>query len=276
MTKCHKKDAERRKALGTLTKAARNRMRTSDSFLDGVHAYRIDREQFIIYIGGDPDAKAAEDGGESGVEYNMADRFERNLMILSGIDPQRAILIIMASCGGDWEEGMQMFAAILGCPNPVTVLAVKWPRSMTSIIPLAADRFLIRPPARYMIHRGTYGFTGTDHQAETDDIERRITKKLMLQIYATRLKEQGIYRDLSIEDICNLLDQKMRDRVDVWESADRVVEEGFADAVCTGDPRTQCATKVHHERRARMLATLRLEWDWEDPKITPRDPRIKK
>lgn len=243
----------------TLSNAARNRMRTGDHFLESIHSYRVDREQFIIYIGGDPEAEAAEDGGESGVEYRMADRFERNLTTLSGIDPKRPILIVMASCGGDWEEGMQMGAAILTSPNPVTVLAVKWPRSMTSLIPLAADRFLIRPPARYMIHRGTYGFTGLDHQAETDDTERRISRELMLLIYSTRLKEQGIHSERSEEEIRNIVNKEMLEKIDVWKSADQAVREGYADGVYTGDVKNLRATKVNRARRDRMMDTLRTE-----------------
>ncbi|MBM3261134.1 hypothetical protein FJY93_01810 [Candidatus Kaiserbacteria bacterium] len=242
-----------------LNSAARRRMRIGDHFPEAIHTYRIDREQFIIYIGGDPEAEAAEDGGESGVEYRMADRFERNLTTLSGIDPKRPILVVMASCGGDWEEGMQMAAAILTSPNPITVLAVKWPRSMTSLIPLAADRFLIRPPARYMIHRGTYGFTGLDHQAETEDTERRISRELMLLIYCSRLKEQGIHSKRSEEEIRDIVNKEMLEKIDVWKSADQAVLEGYADGVYTGDMKNLRATKVHRARRDRMMNVLRTE-----------------
>jgi ATP-dependent protease ClpP protease subunit len=113
-------------------------------------------------VGSDPlsSISAEEGGGESGVEHNMADRFEMNLNFLSSIDDTRPILVVMSSCGGDWDAGMQMFGSLLMCPNPVTILGTKWCRSMTSLIPLAADKFVMRPPTKYMIHRGTYGFEG--------------------------------------------------------------------------------------------------------------------
>src|SRR3989338_10365767 len=71
------------------------------------HSYRVSRGTFTIYVGGEPhQEKAANelDLGEQGVEYRMADRFEMNLDMLSGIDENRPILVKVATCGGFWEE----------------------------------------------------------------------------------------------------------------------------------------------------------------------------
>ena len=57
----------------------------SDYFLDDVHHHRINRNNFSIYIGGDP-SHMGNEGDEPGVDYSMADRFELNLDILSSID----------------------------------------------------------------------------------------------------------------------------------------------------------------------------------------------
>jgi ATP-dependent Clp protease protease subunit len=163
----------------------------------------------------------------------------------------------MASCGGNWTEGMQMYGAILACPNPVTVFATKWARSMTSIIPLAADRFVIRPPAEYMIHRGQSGFYGLDQEADTFDIERRKATERMIRIYVARLKEQGMHRLWSPTRIRSLIESRFEKETDVWFSADEAKQWGFVDDVFDGDHDSLRARKRNRERRARMLAVLR-------------------
>lgn len=224
---------------------------------EDVHVHRIDRHTFTIYVSGDPHLADTEDGAEPGVEFNMADRLERNLGILAGLDPKRPILINMASCGGDWDAGMQMFSAILTCPNPTTVLATKWARSMTSLIPLAADRFVMRPPSQYMFHYGTYGFEGLSQEAETDDVERRRSNERMKRIYITRLKEQGSFKTQDEKAIRQMIEDRIRQHIDVWLSADEARRWGFVDQVFEGNHATLRATKRNEERRARMLAALR-------------------
>ena len=194
---------------------------------------------------------------EPGVEHNMADRFELNLGILNRIDPARPILVQIASCGGNWQEGMQMFGAILQVSNPITVLATKWARSMTSIIPLAADRFVISPTAQYMYHRGTYGFFGLDQEAETDDIERRKMHELMMRIYVARLTEQGVFVGYSEKELRGMLEEKIRKNIDVWLTPDEAKQWGFVDDVFDGDMFTLRATEKNMARRERLLSVLR-------------------
>lgn len=230
-----------------------------DYFPEDVHKYKVDRHNFIVWIGGDEDMAAAvadQDIEEPGVEFSMANRFEANMAMLSNRDCKRPILVIMASCGGYWEEGMQMLGTILHCPNPVTVLAVKWARSMTSIIPLAADRFVIRLPAKYMYHRGTYGFYGLDQEADADDIERRKSREMMYRIYVSRLLEQGQFSKWSRTRIRNMLDQRTIEEIDVWLTAHEAVKWGFVDAVYDGNPKTLRTKAVNHLRRERLAEVL--------------------
>lgn len=223
---------------------------------EDVHIYRCNRNSFTIYVGGDPAIEDYDGAGvEPGVEHRMADRFVINLETLSSISSTRPILVNMSSCGGLWEEGMQMFSAILACPNPVTVVATKWARSMTSIIPLAADRFLIRPPAQYMYHLGSTTFDGLNQEAETDDIQRRKTNEMMLRLYIARLKEQGPLTGWSEANIKKHLLKNMREHIDVWLTADEAVARGFADAIDFGAGYR--AAEVNQERRSRMQEVLR-------------------
>lgn len=230
-----------------------------DFALEDVHLYRIDRHTFTIYVGGEPKEISANnpDSEEPGVEYNMADRFELNMGILSGIDPDRPILIKQSSCGGDWEEGMKMFGAILACPNPVTVFATKFARSMTSIIPLAADRFVIRPPAQYMFHHGSYKFEGLTQEAATCFLELIKTREMMIRIYLTRLREQGKFRRWSTTRIKEMLQRQMEKNIDVWLSSDEAKNWGFVDDVFDGDWNKLRAVKPNHERRRKMIEVIR-------------------
>lgn len=240
-----------------------------DFYPEDAHAYRVDRHSFTIFVGGDPaHAGVMENvGAEPGVEHNMADRFEINLNMLSGIDSEKPILINLSSCGGNWEHGMKMFGAILYCPNPVTVLATYDARSMTSLIPLAADRFLIRPPAQYMFHQGTFGFEGTVAEAITAGGELAKSSEMMLRIYIARLKSQGMYKSRPEAEIRKILIDHMKDHVDVWLSADDALRWGFADATFEGNLKTLRATKVNSERRKMMSTVIRKKLRVEAPRV---------
>lgn len=234
-----------------------NKSLSGDFVLEDVHQYRVNRHTFTIYVGGDPLRALDSDDTEPGVEYNMADRFEMNLAILSGLDPARPILVQMSSCGGDWVAGMQMFGAILTCPNPITVLASKWARSMTSIIPLAADRFAMRPPARYMIHDGHAGMSGTVKEFLTDADEVRIASEMMMRLYVARLKERPQHAKESDESIAATLRDLMDTKSDVWWSADEAKRFGFVDHVYDGDLATLLRPTPNLARRKAMMAVLR-------------------
>ena len=238
---------------------SKKRLSHGDFFLEDIHNYRINREHFTIYIGGDPvhQGNGFNEGLEPGVDYSMADRFELNLDVLSSIDPTKPILINMASCGGYMDAGMQMFSAILTCPNPITVLATKHARSMTSLIPLPADKFVIRPPATYMYHRGSYGIYSLDEEVETEDYERRKSHELMMRIYVSRLKEQGKFSHMQERQIRSMLDNSLRKKINVYLTADEAVEWGFADDVFDGNLDTLRTTTINHERRQALMGVLR-------------------
>lgn len=250
---------DRKKYISAGMLEPKHRKAMSGDFIpEDVHSYRINRPDFSVYLGGDTQAIIDDDGmSEPGVEFNMADRFEMNLSILSGISHTRPILVRMASCGGMWDEGMQIFSAIATCPNPVTVVANKWARSMTSIIPLAADRFMIRPPAQYMIHRGSYATFGIDQEADTNDVERRKSREVMMRLYIARLREQGSMCQWSERRIRTWIEEGFERDIDVWLSADEAVHLGFADGLFLGDHKNLRATRKNPERRQRMLEVVR-------------------
>ena len=237
-----------------------------DYLPEDVHDYRIDRYTFTIFLGGEETVLYGNEPEsiEPGVEHNMADRFERNLHVLSSIDPNRPICIKQASVGGDWYTGMQMFSAILSSPNPVTVVAMRNARSMTSLIPLAADKFLLRPPAKYMFHHGMYAFSGLVQEALTDLLDLLETREMMLRIYTARLKERGKFKNMEEKEIRKMLEAMMEKRTDVWLSPIEARTWGFADGIASGPiTRAHLATKRNERRRKEMskivASTFRIE-----------------
>ncbi len=235
-----------------------NRLRRSllgDYALDNWHNHRVDREAFIIYVGSDPrQEQNAVD--EAGVEHHMADRLELNLNILTHLDPDRPILVVMGTCGGNWEAGMQMFGALLTCANPITVLGTRHCRSMSSIIPLAADRFLMRPPTMFMYHYGSWAFEGTagGEAASAFDMLRQYND-MMLRLYVSRLKEQGRWKNKHPTFIRHLLEDNLNRKVDHYLSTDLAVDWGFADGVSLGPVKR--IDKRNMKRRAATMAVLR-------------------
>lgn len=227
----------------------------SDYALDNWHNHRVDREAFIIYVGSDP-RQEQNDVNESGVEHHMADRLELNLNILSHLNPKRPVLIVMGTCGGSWEAGMQMFGALLCCSNPTTLLGVRHCRSMSSIIPLAADRFVMRPPTEFMYHYGTWNFEGlAGEEAWTSFESLRATNDMMLRLYVGRLKEQGIWSKKHPAAIRHMLEENLRRKVDVFLSTDDAVKWGFSDGIGIGP--VERAQKRNTKRRNSILSILR-------------------
>lgn len=226
-----------------------------DYALDNWHQHRIDRENFILYVGSDPRQEHNSEL-EAGVEHHMADRLELNLNILHHLDPKRAVLIQMGTCGGDWDAGMQMFGAILTASNPITVLGTRHCRSMSSLIPLAADRFVMRPPTEYMYHYGTWGYDGhAGEMAWTEFEQLKKCNDMMLRIYVQRLKEQGKHKGWHPAKIRHMLEDSLRRKSDVYLSTDEAIAWGFADGIAAGP--IERAVKRNMERRRSMMAVLR-------------------
>jgi len=254
---------------GSLPTKADTSMRKAllgDFAFEDAHLYRALRSTFTIYLGNEATVivSGEAESFEPGVEHNMADRFELNLHILSNIDPNRPILVYMASDGGYWEPGMQMFSAILACPNPITVLAVRDARSMTSIIPLAADKFLLRPPAQYMFHHGTWGFSGLVQEGITDFFELLKTREIMLRVYMSRLNERGRFKELEEKRVREILERAIEKRVDVWLDPAEARRWGFVDGICNGNLNAVRATKINEKRRNAMRRILQKKFKYED------------
>ena len=205
----------------------------------GVQEWNLDIRQFAIYLTGEAMDYDADDQWdkreEPGVEYQMSARFIKNLHILADIDPKRPILIHMKTNGGDWNEGMAIYDAIKYAPNPIVILNYTHARSMSSIIFQAADRRVMMPHGNFMFHEGTMSVSGTWKQVVSNTKWAERDNPTMLEIYASRMKERGLYSKKSKKDIKAILQGLMNQKEDVYLTPRETVSWGLADEVFDGN-----------------------------------------
>lgn len=222
-----------------------------DSLLSLIHDYGINPNVPEIWIVGERDynsGQGTDDEGsqdEPGVEHIMASRFIKNLSIARGQaikTPKRKgdkkygpILIHMKTCGGYWTEGMAIYDAIKNQPHPVTILNYTHARSMSSIILQAASRRIMMPNSYFMFHQGTTGAEGTPKQVESRiDFDKR-DSEIMLDIYASKMKETGKkWKKETKTKIKQWLQTQMDSKEDVFLTPKQTIEYGFADEIFDG------------------------------------------
>ena len=197
-----------------------------DIDLDNLEIYLIGREEYVD-----------EEYNEPGVEYMMANRFIKNINLCHANsrdkNKYKPILIHMKTNGGDWREGMAIYDAIKSIPNKVTIVVYTHARSMSSIILQAADRRIMMPHSSFMFHRGTWGYSGTVQEVESNWEFDKKDDNTMLDIYASRMKEKGMLKGKSKTKIKEWLNDRMMRKTDVFLNADLAVRYGLADEIFT-------------------------------------------
>lgn len=199
------------------------------------HDWDVDPVKFQIYLMGREEAEADMEFGEPGVEYMMANRFIKNLNLLSGINKTKPILIHMKTCGGHVYEGHAIYDAILACPNPVTIVNYTHARSMSSIILQAANKRIMMPSSYFMFHEGDVALSGTPKQVRSNVEFDKHHRDLMLTIYAERMKHTAgsKVRTWTTARIKDHLEQEMNQKEDVFLTPQETVAWGFADEIFT-------------------------------------------
>lgn len=177
---------------------------------------------------------AEEEMSEPGVEFTMANQFIKNLRLLSNMtdDP---ILIHLKSCGGDWIEGLAMYQAIRACKNRIIMLNYASARSMSSIIFCAADYRAMMPYSTFMIHTGTDCLAGTGTQVQTEWEEFHRADRVMFDIYLERLRESEKFEGWSDKKIENFIRKKMKEKEEVYYSAEECLEYNWTDTIFGAD-----------------------------------------
>ncbi len=171
---------------------------------------------------------------EAGIGWDEAVRFVQNMRLLDS-ESDGPVLVHQVVSGGDWNYGMAVYDAIMSSRSRVCILCWGWARSMTSIIPQAADIRLAMPNCGVLLH---YGLAG----GETDQIgkieEAKWEAKLngvMLDIYTERCLRSTSWfhkKRWGRDRIRAYIDRQIKDRHDVYLTAAEAVDWGLMDAVC--------------------------------------------
>lgn len=212
---------------------------SGDDHIYHVHEMNLDLKANEIYLVGETKYSEEQEDGmaeQPGIEYIMANRFIKNLNVLSR-KSDAPILIHMKTCGGDWTEGMAIYDSIKLCPNYITILNYTDARSMSSLIFLAADRRVMMPHSRFMFHEGTFATSGTVKQTITEFEELKKSNEIMIDIYVDHLKnsDTGTKRKLSKKKIRNWIKERINKNEDVYFDAEETIRLGFADEIFDGD-----------------------------------------
>ena len=203
-----------------------------DGIISHVNDYGLDVEHREIFCFPREEYSygASEELAEPGIEFTMSNQFIKNLRLLSNIteDP---ILIHLKSCGGDWTEGLAMYQAIKACPNHVTMLNYASARSMSSVLFCAADYRVMMPHSTFMVHMGTNVIAGTGTQVQTEWEETQKADKIMFDIYVEKLREAEKFEGWSDTKISNWLRKKMKEKEEVYFTAQEAIDHNFADFI---------------------------------------------
>lgn len=205
----------------------------ADDHIGIMQLYDVDLKSNHIYLMGREDFITGNESAinEPGVEYAMANRFIKNMNLCMRVNPKKAIVIHMKTCGGDYVEGMAIYDMIKSCPVPVTILSYTHARSMSSLILQAANKRVLMPHSYFMFHEGTLAYEGTYKTVMSNAEFDRKGRKAMLAVYTEVMHRDGKFKGKPIKTIEKWLDRRMEKKEDVFIEAKEAVLLGFADEV---------------------------------------------
>jgi ATP-dependent protease ClpP protease subunit len=203
--------------------------KTTSELIHDVHNFSLNVESREIFL----NSHVADCEEESGVDWRMATKFNKNIRLLTtGSRSEQPILIHMHTVGGNWEDGLAIYDIIKSCANThITMIAYAHARSMSSIIFQAADTRIFMPNAIWLMHMGDMGFDG---QAQSFEAEADWAKKdhdRMLDIYTESAYDSVAYRGKSRKQVKNFIDKGIRLKQEWYMSARDAIEHGYADSV---------------------------------------------
>lgn len=187
--------------------------------VDKFFEYGVDIPNRTIYLG---EAMYDQNDQGTGVDFFMAERFVKALHILNntpagaGKDP--TITVITNNPGGSWYDGMAIYGAIKASKCSVHIKMYGYAMSMGSIIPQAADKRIIDPMARFMIHYGTDGSWGHSKIFSKHGDEGKKVNHFMENIYLDRMLQKDEKMQQAGE--VNYLERVLWDIVSVQKSLD--------------------------------------------------------
>lgn len=175
----------------------------------------VDIETRTIWLG----SVANEHSDEPGVEFQMAERFIKQIKFLEslGSDP---ITILMNNPGGDVYHGLAIFDSIRYSPCDTTIVVYGHAFSMGSVILQAATRRVMMPNSTMMIHTGTDGLSPDTH---AKDFYRVAEEGQRLdQVTSTLLWVKSRLESAELEKLLQF---------DTFLSPEKALELGFIDEI---------------------------------------------
>jgi ATP-dependent Clp protease protease subunit len=162
------------------------------------------------------------DGGESGTDGRMAERFLKNMKILEAIS-DAPITVLINNVGGDEYHGFAIYDAMKVSKCKVTAKVFGHAMSMGSIVLQAASERIMAPTSRQMIHYGTWGHDSHAKTARKWSDEGEKINEWMEQMYLEKIREKN--PDFSLSTLREMLDH------DTFLTAEESVDLGLADMV---------------------------------------------
>jgi ATP-dependent protease ClpP protease subunit len=207
--------------------------KATSELINDVHNFSLNVESREIFL----NSHIADCEEESGVDWRMATKFNKNIRLLtSGPRKEQPILIHMHTIGGNWEDGLAIYDIIKSCTEThISMIAYAHARSMSSIIFQAADTRVFMPNSVWLMHMGDMGFEG---QAQSFEAEAEWAKKdhsRMLDIYTESAYGSIAYKGKSRKQVKNFIDRGLRLKQEWYMSARDAIEHGYADAVFGDD-----------------------------------------
>ena len=203
--------------------------KTPSELIHDVHNFGVNVDSREIFL----NSHIADCEEESGVDWRMATKFNKNIRLLtSGVRSEQPILIHMHTVGGNWEDGLAIYDIIKSCTSThITIIAYAHARSMSSIIFQSADTRIFMPNSVWLMHMGDMGFDG---QAQSFEAEAEWAKKdhdRMLDIYTESAYGSIAYEGKSKKQIKNFIDKGLRLKQEWYMSAREAIDHGYGDAV---------------------------------------------
>lgn len=190
--------------------------------VDKLYDYDLHIPSRTLYMGS---VTVDQTEGESGTDAQMAERLIKGLHILDNAAPKgdQPITIIMNNPGGDEYDGFAIYDAIKACKNFVTIIVYGKAMSMGGIILQAADKRIMSPNSRFMMHYGQFGIAANAKDVYKWVEDNKKIDTLMEDIFLEKMSEKDptINRDK--------LQEMLKD--DFIVDAQEAVDLGFADAV---------------------------------------------
>jgi len=153
--------------------------------IDKFFTYHIFPSTKTMFLGS-PDS--TEDGGAIGVNHTLVEKVAIGLHVLDNIKLEQPINIIMNCIGGDEYEGLAIYDEIKRCSSDVRMRVTGHCMSMGVWILQAADKRILSPNSRMMVHVGSMGL-GVNHPENN--------KAWMAQY----CKDEAIFEDILLKRI---------------------------------------------------------------------------